>query len=113
MRFGLNVRGKFSDGDAWLGMSNCPGEWCVAYHRTHQQYMKSTRESRLPMGESIAYGRGDLLHTGYFNGDWTCMDIARTNARGPEAIPVCLHVPRELPERLPLQRKGCERLLPH
>jgi len=30
---GLKVRGKYDKGDdTWLGMSNSPGEWCVAYH---------------------------------------------------------------------------------
>jgi hypothetical protein len=33
-RFGMNVAGKFADGDTWLGMSNVQGEWCVAYHGT-------------------------------------------------------------------------------
>mmetsp|Transcript_35525 Transcript_35525/g.79649 ORF Transcript_35525/g.79649 Transcript_35525/m.79649 type:complete len:312 (-) Transcript_35525:42-977(-) len=34
-RFGLNVEGKYDDGnDAWMGMDGEPGEWAVAYHGT-------------------------------------------------------------------------------
>jgi len=29
--YGLKVMDKYED-NIWLGMSNCPGEWCVAYH---------------------------------------------------------------------------------
>ncbi len=30
---GLNVKGKYDNGnDEWIGMTNSPGEWCVAYH---------------------------------------------------------------------------------
>jgi hypothetical protein len=58
MRFGLNVLGQFDDGNTWLGMSNCPGEWCVAYHGTHQQNVKSITESPLRMGSGSALGRG-------------------------------------------------------
>ena len=29
--YGLNVYDVYED-NTWLGMSNCPGEWCVAYH---------------------------------------------------------------------------------
>jgi hypothetical protein len=58
VRFGLNVSGRFPDGDTWLGMTNCPGEWCVAYHGTHQQYVKSITESPLRTGRCNCYGRG-------------------------------------------------------
>ena len=29
--YGLKVSGIYEN-DTWLGMNNCPGEWCVAYH---------------------------------------------------------------------------------
>jgi len=33
-RFGLNVTGRYKDGDQWLGSDGKPGEWAVAYHGT-------------------------------------------------------------------------------
>jgi hypothetical protein len=41
-RYGLNVTGRYDNGDdTWLGMKNIPGEWCIAYHGTAHQNVKS------------------------------------------------------------------------
>jgi hypothetical protein len=59
IRFGLKVAGRFDYGDdTWLGMSNVPGEWCVAYHGTKGGSVKSITESPLQTGPNNAYGRG-------------------------------------------------------
>lgn len=34
-RHAIKVNGKYRDGDAWLGSSNGPNEWPVAFHGTH------------------------------------------------------------------------------
>jgi hypothetical protein len=58
-RYGLNVSGKYDNGDnTWLGMSNVPGEWCIAYHGTSQQFVKSIVNSLLRFGTGIAFGKG-------------------------------------------------------
>jgi hypothetical protein len=58
-RYGLNVSGKYDNGnDTWLGMSNCPGEWCIAYHGTPHQNVKSIMSSPLRIGPNNAFGRG-------------------------------------------------------
>jgi hypothetical protein len=57
-RFGMNLDGKFVDGDTWLGMKNGPGEWCIAYHGTKSHFVKSITESPLQSGSRNAGGRG-------------------------------------------------------
>jgi hypothetical protein len=57
-RFGLKVIGKFADGDTWLGSSNGPGEWCVAYHGTPSTNVRSITENPLRAGPVNAYGYG-------------------------------------------------------
>jgi hypothetical protein len=57
--YGLNVSGKYDCGDdIWLGCSNCPGEWCVAYHGTSYENIQSIINSSLRSGNSNAYGKG-------------------------------------------------------
>ncbi|CAF3744369.1 unnamed protein product [Rotaria socialis] len=34
-RHAIKVNNKYGDGDAWLGSTNAPGEWPVAFHGTH------------------------------------------------------------------------------
>jgi hypothetical protein len=59
MRYGLMVSGRFDNGnDTWLGMSNDPGEWAVAYHGTHPDFVKSITQSPLRPGDHNYYGRG-------------------------------------------------------
>jgi hypothetical protein len=59
MRYGLNVSHNFDDGDdTWLGMSNVPGEWAVAYHGTKKQFVKGITESPLQAGNGQTYGYG-------------------------------------------------------
>jgi hypothetical protein len=58
-RYSLNVTGKYDNGNnTWLGMNNIPGEWCVAYHGTAHQNIKSISSSALRVGGNNAYGRG-------------------------------------------------------
>jgi hypothetical protein len=59
MRYGLKVRGRFDNGnDTWLGKSNLPGEWVVAYHGTRPEFVKGIAESPLAAGGAQAYGYG-------------------------------------------------------
>jgi hypothetical protein len=59
MRYGLNVSGKFDDGDdTWLGMSNLPGEWAVAYHGTPSVNVPKIITSPLRVGLNNVYGLG-------------------------------------------------------
>jgi hypothetical protein len=59
MRYGLKVSGHFDGGnDTWLGMSNSPGEWAVAYHGTKHPFVKSIIESPLKAGSGQACGYG-------------------------------------------------------
>jgi hypothetical protein len=49
----------FDDGDdTWLGHTNAPGEWCVAYHGTKQGFIKSIMETALRAGQYNVYGKG-------------------------------------------------------
>src|SRR4051812_7459635 len=51
------VIGKYSDGEAWLGMTgSAKGEWPVAYHGTKDFAVKPILEQRLQPGQSQAYG---------------------------------------------------------
>jgi hypothetical protein len=54
----MNVSGKFDDGDKWLGMSNGPGEWCVAYHGTKGRNVRAIAEGQLCAGSSEQHGNG-------------------------------------------------------
>jgi hypothetical protein len=59
MRYGLMVSGRFDNGnDTWLGMSNIPGEWAVAYHGTHPDFVKSITETPLRPGPHNCHGYG-------------------------------------------------------
>jgi hypothetical protein len=57
-RYGMNVAGKFADGEAWLGMSNQPGEWCVAYHGTPSQNVASLTKDTPPAGYRSLHAHG-------------------------------------------------------
>jgi hypothetical protein len=54
----MNVLGKFQGGDQWLGMTNAPGEWALAYHGTKIAHVKSITETPLKMGPTNVYGDG-------------------------------------------------------
>jgi hypothetical protein len=59
MRFGLNVSGRFDDGDdTWLSHSNRSGEWAVAYHGTSYRNVKGILTEALCSGPNNAYGKG-------------------------------------------------------
>jgi hypothetical protein len=58
-RYGLKVNGRYDNGnDIWLGMSNIPGEWCVAYHGTDSKNVKGILTSPLKAGCGDCYGKG-------------------------------------------------------
>jgi hypothetical protein len=50
LRFGMNVLGKFSDGNMWIGMQNNASEWPVAYHGTDPYHVKQIAETHLVAG---------------------------------------------------------------
>ena len=56
-RYALNVNGKYGD-DTWLGSSNQPGEWAVAYHGTEDIYVNKILTSELKPGNNNWYGVG-------------------------------------------------------
>ncbi|XP_062404623.1 uncharacterized protein LOC134095213 [Sardina pilchardus] len=62
-RIGLKVKGKYSDGDAWLGprgrgTKSAPGEWPVSYHGTSIEGAKGIIQSGYKTGPHAAFGRG-------------------------------------------------------
>ena len=62
-RMALKVKGKYPDGDTWLGTKgwrnhSVPGEWPVSYHGTSLDGAKGIIRSHYKAGERSAYGRG-------------------------------------------------------
>ena len=50
-RHGLNVKDKYKDDNSvWLGSSNVPGEWPVAFHGTHSTAVSSITQTGLTTG---------------------------------------------------------------
>jgi hypothetical protein len=56
-RYGLKVAGKYGS-ETWLGMSNIPGEWPVAYHGTKVNSVSDILASSLRPGTGNSYGYG-------------------------------------------------------
>jgi ubiquitin len=58
-RYALKVNYKY-DSNTWLGSSNAPGEWPVAYHGTgyHNSLSIADEGFKLAKGVRFAYGRG-------------------------------------------------------
>ncbi|XP_071357071.1 serine-aspartate repeat-containing protein D [Trachinotus anak] len=62
-RMALKVRGKYPDGDTWLGTNgwrsySVPGEWPVSYHGTSLAGAKGIIRSHYKAGDGDVYGRG-------------------------------------------------------
>ncbi|MEQ2220468.1 hypothetical protein ILYODFUR_005808 [Ilyodon furcidens] len=62
-RMALKVRGKYPDGDAWLGTNgwrshSVPGEWPVSYHGTSLEGAKGIIRSHYKAGNGQTFGRG-------------------------------------------------------
>lgn len=62
-RIALKVKGKYLDGDAWLGTNgwrsnSVPGEWPVSYHGTNLEGAKGIIKSHYIPGHRAVYGRG-------------------------------------------------------
>lgn len=62
-RMALKVKGKYPDGDTWLGTDgwrshSVPGEWPVSYHGTSLKGAKGVISSRYSAVEGDLYGRG-------------------------------------------------------
>ena len=62
-RMALKVKGKYPDGDTWLGTKgwrrhSVPGEWPVSYHGTSLDGAKGIIRSHYKAGDRHAYGRG-------------------------------------------------------
>ncbi|XP_028285746.1 uncharacterized protein LOC114451387 [Parambassis ranga] len=62
-RMALKVRGKYPDGDTWLGPNgwrshSAPGEWPVSYHGTSLDGAKGIIRSHYKAGKRAMYGRG-------------------------------------------------------
>lgn len=62
-RMALKVRGKYLDGDAWLGTDgwrshSVSGEWPVSYHGTSLDGAKGIIRSHYKVGKGESYGRG-------------------------------------------------------
>lgn len=60
-RIALNVKDKFGNDNAWLGMTgNASGEWPVSYHGTAKHNAQTIAEEgyKLSRGERFAYGKG-------------------------------------------------------
>jgi hypothetical protein len=55
----MNVNGKYDNGDdTWLGMSNVPGEWCIAYHGTKAKVVETITREPLRAGTTNLFGYG-------------------------------------------------------
>ncbi|XP_068567592.1 uncharacterized protein [Cebidichthys violaceus] len=62
-RMALKVKGRYPDGDAWLGTKawrshSVPGEWPVSYHGTSLDGVKGIIRSNYTAGGRALYGRG-------------------------------------------------------
>ncbi len=62
-RMALKVKGKYPDGDTWLGTKgwrshSVPGEWPVSYHGTSLDGAKGIIRSHYKAGDRDVYGRG-------------------------------------------------------
>lgn len=62
-RMALKVKGKYPDGDAWLGTNgwrsnSVPGEWPASYHGTTLKGAKGIINSHYIPGPRASYGRG-------------------------------------------------------
>ncbi|KAK5883923.1 hypothetical protein CesoFtcFv8_020197 [Champsocephalus esox] len=62
-RMALKVKGKYPDGDTWLGPDgwrshSVPGEWPASYHGTSLDGARSIIKSHYKAGDGAAYGRG-------------------------------------------------------
>lgn len=62
-RIALKVKGKYPDGDEWLGTNgwgshSAVGEWPVCYHGTTLDGAKSIIRSHFKAGNGSSYGRG-------------------------------------------------------
>ena len=62
-RMALKVKGKYPDGDTWLGTRgwrnhSVPGEWPVSYHGTSLKGAKGIIKSHYSAGDGDLYGRG-------------------------------------------------------
>jgi hypothetical protein len=62
--FGFSVLNKYDNGDnTWLGMTgNTPGEWCVAYHTIHIEYVKSIIFNGFKEGINQTYANNDDIN---------------------------------------------------
>jgi hypothetical protein len=58
VRYGLDVAGKYDNGDRWLGRSNVEGEWPVVFHGTKSCHVKDITETPLQAGSGQMYGYG-------------------------------------------------------
>jgi hypothetical protein len=109
VRFGMNVLGKFSDGNTWIGMQNTEAEWPVAYHGTHCYAVKQIAETYLVAGHINALGVGIYcspnptvaagfartpLRVNTSNGvkSYKCIFMCRVNAQNVHSCPegICL-----------------------
>lgn len=62
-RIALKVKGKYPDGDAWLGPNgwrshSAPGEWPVSYHGTSLDASRGIIRGHYKAGARAMYGRG-------------------------------------------------------
>ncbi|XP_073319758.1 uncharacterized protein [Pagrus major] len=62
-RMALKVKGKYPDGDTWLGTKgwrshSVPGEWPVSYHGTSLKGAKGIIRSYYKAGDGSVHGRG-------------------------------------------------------
>ncbi|XP_075867647.1 uncharacterized protein LOC142877141 [Nelusetta ayraudi] len=62
-RIALKVKGKYPNGDAWLGPNgwrshSAPGEWPVSYHGTSLDGSRGIIRSHYKAGNRAMYGRG-------------------------------------------------------
>ncbi|KAF3833650.1 hypothetical protein F7725_024854 [Dissostichus mawsoni] len=62
-RMALKVKGKYPDGDTWLGPDgwrshSVPGEWPASYHGTSLDGARGIIKSHYKAGDGAAYGRG-------------------------------------------------------
>ncbi|XP_070778194.1 uncharacterized protein [Enoplosus armatus] len=87
-RIALKVKGKYPDGDTWLGTDGwrshtVPGEWPVSYHGTHVDRAKGIIRSHYRAGHGAQHGRGiystpDILVAEYFANTFTSQTTGKT-----------------------------------